>query len=245
MKLVRSMVVSVFFAFTTSVAAKKSDVREIFTNDREMKTIHLAMGRSTVLSFTEKPVKVVAGNSNYFNVEFVGNDLTLQPLANVETNLFVYLQSKSKFGFHLKVGSVSKCDDMVYVRFKSDSPALISGDSRLKPKKTLNPFVIDLGKMELRVNQLFPLGETKAYVLDFVVKNKSSKMLMPKDVKIFISQKDKLVKGQRIVFEKDGFEKQQDVRGRIFFSVNKIEGLQLDASFKGIKRRKDLSKRYH
>jgi hypothetical protein len=100
-----------------NVNAKKNEIREIFTNDKEMKTINLSLGRSTILSFTDKPVKVVAGNSNYVNIEYVGTDLTLQPLAKVDTNLFVYTQNKTKYGFHLKVGGLEKYDDMVYVKF--------------------------------------------------------------------------------------------------------------------------------
>lgn len=55
-------------------------VRTVTVDQNTMAPIHLAMGRSTVLHFHEKPGKVVAGNQNYFNIEFTGNDITIQPL---------------------------------------------------------------------------------------------------------------------------------------------------------------------
>ena len=114
MQLIKFMFVSVvMFCISASAIAKKNEIREVFTNDKEMKTINLSLGRSTILSFTDRPVKVVAGNTNYVNIEYVGTDLTLQPLAKVDTNLFVYTQNKSKYGFHLKVGGLDKYDDMV------------------------------------------------------------------------------------------------------------------------------------
>jgi len=244
MKVIKQFAFVVFFALSTKVYGKKSDVREIFTNGREMKTIYLSMGRSTVLSFTEKPIKVVAGNSNYFNVEFIGNDLTIQPLAQVESNLFIYLQSKNKFGFHLKVGSVQKSDDLVYVRYKSEANLLSPRQSQVRPKKILTPFSVDLGKVELKVKELFPLGEGSTYVLDFAVASKSKKSFLLKEIKTFISQNGNFVKGQKLFFEKDSLEKLQTCRGRIFFSISNTNRLTFVSSNKGKVRRMDLSKRF-
>ena len=71
--------------------------------DNEMVPIHLKMGRSTVIRFREEPQKVVVSNQNYFNIEFIGKDVTLQPQAIVTSNLFVYPKNHI-YGFLLRVG---------------------------------------------------------------------------------------------------------------------------------------------
>lgn len=49
----------VLFVILSSFAnAQRKEVREIYANDREMKIIHLTLGRSTILSFGDRPVKV-------------------------------------------------------------------------------------------------------------------------------------------------------------------------------------------
>ena len=81
MSRIKSLSLVVLILLSFGAFAQRKEVREVFANDREMKTIYLTLGRSTILSFNDKPVKVVSGNSNYFNVEYIGNDLTLQPLS--------------------------------------------------------------------------------------------------------------------------------------------------------------------
>ena len=72
-----------------------------------------------MLRFTAKPKKVVIGNQNYFSVEFIDNDLTIQPLGKVETNLFVYTPYRT-YGFILRVCSNCRSDDLVFVKWKSN-----------------------------------------------------------------------------------------------------------------------------
>ena len=52
------------FAYLPS-ALWAGQVRSIYTNDKNMQSIHLKMGQSTVLRFIDKPKKVVIGNQNY------------------------------------------------------------------------------------------------------------------------------------------------------------------------------------
>ena len=72
-------------------------------NDKVIQTIHLSMGQSTILRFKEKPKKVVVGNANYMHIEFINNDLAIQPLSPITTNLFVYADFGRTYGFKLKV----------------------------------------------------------------------------------------------------------------------------------------------
>ena len=101
------------------VAAWASGIRTVQVNAKKMQIIYLKMGRATVLRFTSKPKKVVIGNQNYYAVEFIDNDLTLQPQGKVETNLFVYTPYRT-YGFILRVCSSCRSDDLVFVKWKSN-----------------------------------------------------------------------------------------------------------------------------
>jgi len=229
-----------------TVIAQKNDVREIFTNDRMMKTVNLTLGRSTILSFTDKPVKVVTGNSNYFNVEYIGNDLTIQPLANVDTNLFVYTQNKMKYGFHLKVGAISAYDDMIYIRWKS-SFQLDQGRPRPNNEKPQRPFKIltlKVGQLEVVINKLIRLKGTKTYLVDFEAKNKGGSEVKLKEVDIFLSKSNERMKGQKLFFEKESLPMHDTSRGRIFLPLERPEDFSFYLSFQKKTNKVVISKIY-
>ena len=100
------------------VVARGGGIRTVQVNDKKMQRIYLKMGRATVLRFTSKPKKVVIGNQNYYAVEFIDNDLTIQPQGRVSTNLFVYTPYRT-YGFNLRVCSNCRSDDLVFVKWKS------------------------------------------------------------------------------------------------------------------------------
>ena len=102
-----------------SLTSLASSIRTMQVNAKKMQIIYLKMGRATVLRFTAKPKKVVIGNQNYYAVEFIDNDLTIQPLGKVETNLFVYTPYRT-YGFILRVCSSCRSDDLVFVKWKSN-----------------------------------------------------------------------------------------------------------------------------
>ena len=101
-----------------SVSVYASGIRTLQVNDKSMGVIHLRMGKASVLRFPDKPKKVVIGNQNYYSVEFIDNDLTIQPLGDVETNLFVYTPFHT-YGFILNVCHQCQYDDLVYVKWKT------------------------------------------------------------------------------------------------------------------------------
>jgi hypothetical protein len=202
--------------FSLNSFALRSEIREVDTNDRLMKVVNLTMGRSTVISFEHKPVKVVSGNSNYFNVEFVGNDLTLQPLAPVETNLFVYTEKGTKFGFLLKVGSIALYDDILYIKWKTQNEIF---QKSLKPQKLLQPFKLSLGRdLEINVKGFKRLGEIKSYYFDFQLVNSGEK-LKTSSIDVFVSRANQRFTGQKLIFEKDEVKKDETSRARLITRV--------------------------
>lgn len=95
-------------------------VRSLDISDRSMKPIYLKMGQSTVLRFNDRPQKIVIGNQNYFNIEFIGNDVTIQPQGLVTTNLFIYGKYHT-YGFILRVSKGRNYDDLVKVRWRPET----------------------------------------------------------------------------------------------------------------------------
>ena len=89
-------------------------IRTLEMDNTKSEAIYLCMGRSTVLRFKDRPKKVVSGNRNYFNLEFLGNDVTIQPKRAVESNLFVYGEYHH-YTFNLKFLSGCRYDDLVKV----------------------------------------------------------------------------------------------------------------------------------
>ncbi len=229
----------------SSLYAQTKGIREVNSNDRMMKTVNLTMGRSTILSFTEKPIKVVAGNSNYFNIEYIGNDLTIQPLANVETNLFVYTEPKGKYGFHLKVGPVSLYDDVVYIRWMSP---YISEKPRpyleSSPQKKIKPTLLKAGRVEIYVYQFIRLKGTRSYFVDFGVKNKGAEEVQLNSLDVFASRDNERLKGQKLVFDQEKVKVHGQCKGRLFLSIPEDKDFSLYLNYQKKLERTIISKMY-
>ena len=121
-------------AASLTQSATGGSVRDLPMDDGAMEEIRLAPGRSTVLRFLEKPLKVVLGNQDHYKAEFVENDVTLRPQGTFGTNLFVYTSGGATFGFLLKVPKEGGYDDLVKVRrregrgrYRLDDPGKAKG----------------------------------------------------------------------------------------------------------------------
>jgi hypothetical protein len=241
MNLARLILSLALSLFSLNSFALRSEIREVDTNDRLMKVVNLTMGRSTVISFEHKPVKVVSGNSNYFNVEFVGNDLTLQPLAPVETNLFVYTEKGTKFGFLLKVGSVALYDDILYIKWKTQNEIF---QKSLKPQKLLQPFKLSLGRdLEINVKGFKRLGEIKSYYFDFELVNSGGK-LKTSSIDVFVSRANQRFTGQKLIYEKDEVKKDETTRARLITRVEQATDFSFVVKINGKEVKTIITKDY-
>jgi hypothetical protein len=241
MSLARLILSLALSLFSLNSFALRSEIREVDTNDRLMKVVNLTMGRSTVISFEHKPVKVVSGNSNYFNVEFVGNDLTLQPLAPVETNLFVYTEKGTKFGFLLKVGSVALYDDILYIKWKTQNEIF---QKSLKPQKLLQPFKLSLERdLEINVKGFKRLGEIKSYYFDFELVNSGEK-LKTSLVDVFVSRANQRFTGQKLIYEKDEVKKDETTRARLITRVEQATDFSFIVKVNGKEVKTIITKDY-
>ena len=167
--------VLIFFILMTLKANAR--VRDVTTSSSSMETIYLVMGKSTVLRFSEKPLKGIVGNQNYYSLEFIENtnDVTIQPLGTVSTNLFIYGKNHV-YGFILKTAMTGNYDDLVKVHWRyrpnsyTDRKPVISH----KKKNLLLKFRLK-NQLEFEVDDIVLNPVIKLWILDLKVKNLSDK----------------------------------------------------------------------
>ncbi len=211
--------------FSASAFAR---VRTIEMDADGMKTITLAMGRSTVLQFTDTPKKIVSGNSNYFNIEFTGNDVTIQPLSQVSSNLFIY-SGHRRFGFLLRVCNCKVYDDLVKVYWKypkNPRPKKKSVDIKF-PKLSFHA-----GSSEVFVSNVFYHKFNDVYVVDgsFILPKGVKK---PKSEDFWATRGGKRLTVLEVVFsDETKFEKYRNFKFRLFLKLVKPVDFTLRARIK-------------
>mgnify|MGYP001351611681 CR=1 FL=1 len=220
----------VVFLFPFSAFAGR--VRTLPASSQEMPVIHLMTGRSTVLRFSSPPKKVIIGNQNYFNIEFIDSDVTLQPLANTTSNMFVYGDGFT-YGFILKVDHSTDYDDLVFIRNKIPSFA--------QPTSEKAPIKVPVAKKDLKFTVVVPKnskielqGEAfkwndsiKSFYADVFITVKAQKTISTDSVKIQILSAGQDLTSIKPVFEKDQLVQNVKGRARIFANVNLKQALKL------------------
>ena len=103
-----------------AASAQAGMVRTLVMNSSKSEMIHLCLGRSTVLRFQELPKKIIIGNKNYFDLEFIERDVAIQPLKAVNSNLFVY-GSYGSYAFNLSFLPSCRYDDLVKIVGSSEN----------------------------------------------------------------------------------------------------------------------------
>ncbi|MBF0361161.1 MAG: hypothetical protein HQK49_09125 [Oligoflexia bacterium] len=220
-----------FFILTmdkTNWGADAGVVRDVYLDDNKTEKVTLKMGKTTVISFIEKPVNVVIGNKNYFNVAYVANDVTIQPLRNgVETNLFVYGKFH-RYGFIIRTEDLSGYDDLLKVRWIDDKTDVL-------PKKQIStvqvtatnpvPAPVSVPVITLVIKNLRrTVDVNKGFVLiDFSLANKSGEKIDLRKINFNVHHDGIEVVPTTIgiVFEKDVLNDDgEESKGRILYKVN-------------------------
>ena len=207
-----------------------------------MQTIQLQMGKSTVVRLRSKPRKVVVGNSNYFSVEFIDNDVTIQPQGVVTTNLFIYGEHHT-YGLILKVNRRGTYDDRVDVKWKSHQLIKRGKQKKIKVKDIGKKLVVkDLFKID--VSTVSKNDFVKSYILDMEIKNLSEKLLNLEDLDIFATRKGVKLLPQRFVYLDENVDKGKSTRLRLFLAPKQSSGFSLNVHFKGKKIKTIVSRKY-
>ena len=94
--------------------AKAGIIRRTELSPDRPLVVRLAQGRSTAISFGTRPEKVVPGNPQALEINFLGRDLTLRPLGGKPGNLIIYTKS-NRYVILLQMVSDTSYDDAVSV----------------------------------------------------------------------------------------------------------------------------------
>ncbi len=222
------------FVSLTCAPAHAGKVRTLYTNDRMMPPIFLAMGRSTVLRFDEKPKNAVIGNQNYFSIEFLGNDITIQPQGVTSTNLFIYTESQT-YGLILKVGPESQYDDLVSMRWK---PGYLNVENKMKrPTSLLGETnihrTLDLkGLLHVELTKVIRAVAQGVSIFEVNVTNKTKEAISAKDVQIAVTAKNGSKPPQQFAFLLDTLRPQTKTNARILLRMEGLENMDLTLSYK-------------
>ncbi len=159
----------------------RPSVRNLTMNDAKMEAIFTTPGMSTVLRFPEKPGKIVAGNLNAFEIEFVENDVTIRPKGHHSTNLFVYT-SNNTYGFLLTVSRDRKIhDDLVIIWWK---PKKSERYALARPGQTKNleiPSVLSAKVVEIKKI------ENGFIAVSITLKNQTSNNIRTGDIRLLLA----------------------------------------------------------
>lgn len=219
-------------------------VRTLRVDGHQMSPIHLKMGQSTVLRFREKPKKAVVGNQNYYNIEFIENDLAIQPLGIASSNLFVYGENHT-YGFILQTNQSGNYDDLVQVHWSSTGLPVPINVGKVKKELKFNLRKLVLGKnIEVSILDVFYHSALKTYILDFEVNNKATTKLKMKSVEMALETINSSRINQSLVYEKDELAANESGKGRIFFKLKEIKNLVVQASLEKWKTQTIIEEKY-
>lgn len=129
-------ILSILFATRGHAAS----IRETHADARSLTTIHTALGFSTILEFSGKPISAVLGDQDGFKLEYVGNAITLKPLVpNANSNLFIFTDT-GRYNFSLASGPSNAVDYIVSVKPPAESQKPGSANdkdtySTIRPRK--------------------------------------------------------------------------------------------------------------
>ena len=112
--IVGAILVILLFLASSKHEAIAGSIRKAELSPERPLVVRLAIGRSTALSFPVRPEKVVPGNPQGVEINFLGRDLTLRPLSVRPGNLIVYTKS-TRYVVLLNLVSESAYDDSVVI----------------------------------------------------------------------------------------------------------------------------------
>ena len=102
----------IFLLYSSFIQA--GQIRRLELSEDHPGTVVLALGRSTAISFTSRPEKVVPGSPQAVQINFLGSDLTVTPVSRKPGNVLIYTKS-GRYVILFRIGSDVNYDDVVKV----------------------------------------------------------------------------------------------------------------------------------
>lgn len=208
-----------------------SSVRSVAVNNDAMAPIFLKMGKSTVLRFIDKPKKVVIGNQNYYGLEFIENDVAIQPIGVVGTNLFVYTEHHT-YGFLLTPGE--RYDDLVFVRWKYPQVGKTDGP-RPAAAKIVSPklsFMVGNG-LKIRIDKIQGPSTFGLHLIDCTIENVGKSEVDISGVDLGATRGGKSLENQSVVIERDKLKSSEKAKARIVIKLGAKEDFSIEGKLKG------------
>ena len=211
--------------------AHAGSVRAIGVNNDSMAPIYLRLGKSTVLRFPDKPKKVVVGNQNYYGLEFIENDLAIQPLGAVSTNLFVYTERRT-YGFILTPGE--RYDDLVFVRWKSEVEKAQAREAAQPAKESRPNLSFKVGKqLKVTIEKVRAEPSLGLHLIDGVVENTGKAEIALAGFSIRAVRQGKALDKQEVAMEKDRLKPGEKAKARLVLKLDQKADFTLEAKFSG------------
>jgi len=238
---------AILVGLTCSSQLWAGTVRSVYTDESTMVPINLRMGHSTVLRFLEKPKKVILGNSNYYSIEFIDNDVAVQPLGTVATNFFVY-GTKNVYGFLLKTETQGKYDDLVHVHWKEALTQIpTKAVIKLSPIKEVSRPEINFkvaNILEVTIHKILRFEKRDFYILDLGLKNISKSEFDLTDFHIEAIRNKLRLTPQEFVVRDSHLKPGQTTSIRFLIKTLGNSDFTLKVRFKNFSGHQLLSRRY-
>lgn len=214
------------FALLLPFVAQAGSVRTIGVNNDSMAPIYLRLGKSTVLRFPDKPRKVVVGNQNYYGLEFIENDLAIQPLGAVSTNLFVYTERRT-YGFILTPGE--RYDDLVFVRWKSDFERAQPKEVASQVKESSPGLSLKVGKtLKVTIAKVTVQAPLGLHLIDGMVENLGKTEIALSGFSLRAVRQGKTLDKQEIVTEKERLKSGEKSKVRLVLRLEQKTDFTLE-----------------
>lgn len=214
-----------------TASAFASNVRTLAVDNQAMAPVFLRMGKSTVLRFSEKPKKVVVGNQNYYGLEFIDNDVAIQPLGAVATNLFVYTEGHT-YGFLLTPGE--RYDDLVFVRWKYGAET--RGERRpVSATHSTKPNVSFTAGRDLKITIAKVEGPSTfgLHLVDCVIENVGKDTANLSALSIKATRQGRALDRQRMVVEAEKLKPKEKTRARLILKLDEKKDVSIEAKWSG------------
>ena len=128
-------------------------IRTVEVSEGQVIPINTAIGYSTILEFSSKPISAVLGDQDSFKLEYVANSITIKPLmARARSNLFVFTEF-DRFNCKLNTVTGTGVDFIVRIKLKeksypverANSPAVLPPVTKMMNRvKTVDGFSLQL-----------------------------------------------------------------------------------------------------